>query len=67
MSGLPNKDSLPDTAAGVDKDGVRLTPDEKARQAKRNRAIAFAVAGLCALFYLITVFKMGPSILSRPM
>jgi hypothetical protein len=61
MTGMPDKDSLPDT------DGVRLTPEEKARQAKRNRAIAIAVAGLCALFYLITVFKMGPSILSRPM
>jgi hypothetical protein len=47
--------------------GVRLTDEEKARQKKRSRAIGFAIAGLCALFYLITVFKMGPAILSRPM
>lgn len=48
-------------------EGIRLTPEEQARRAKRNRAIAIAVAGLCVLFYLITVFKMGPSILNRPM
>jgi hypothetical protein len=48
-------------------EGVRLTEEEKTRQKRRSRAIGFAVAGLCALFYLITVFKMGPAILSRPM
>lgn len=46
-------------------EGVVLTPEEKQRQARRNRAIALAVAGLCLLFYVITVFKMGPAILSR--
>jgi hypothetical protein len=46
-------------------EGIRLTPEEKARQAKRNRAIAFAVAGLCVLFYVITVVKMGPAIFNR--
>ncbi len=48
-------------------EGIRLTPEEKQRRDKRNRAIGIAVAGLCVLFYLITVFKMGPAILSRPM
>lgn len=52
----------------MDKDeGLRLTDEEKSRRARRNRAIGFAVAGLCVLFYVITVFKMGPAILSRPM
>lgn len=46
-------------------DGIRLTDEEKARQAKRNRAIAFAVAGLCVLFYVITLVKMGPAIFNR--
>ena len=48
-------------------EGIRLTEAEKLRQAKRNRAIALAIAGLCLVFYLITVFKMGPAILSRPL
>jgi len=48
-------------------EGVRLTATEKQRQAKRSRAIGFAIAGLCVLFYVITVFKMGPSILNRSM
>lgn len=48
-------------------EGMRLTPAEKQRQAKRSRAIGFAIAGLCVLFYVITVLKMGPSILNRPL
>lgn len=48
-------------------EGLRLTDAEKQRQAKRNRAIGYAIAGLCVVFYLITVFKMGPSILNRSM
>ena len=47
--------------------GINLSPEEKARQQRRNRAIALAVTGLVVLFYLITVFKMGPSILNRPL
>jgi hypothetical protein len=48
-------------------EGLRLTEAEKLRQSKRNRAIGYAIAGLCVVFYLITVFKMGPSILNRSM
>lgn len=53
--------------AGEEHEGIRLTEEERARQKKRSRAIGIAVAALCALFYLITVFKMGPAILSRSM
>lgn len=55
------------TAAEKDKPGLSLSPAEKARQRRRNRAIGLAVAGLCVLFYLITLFKMGPAIFSRPL
>jgi hypothetical protein len=48
-------------------EGIILTPEEKARRQRRSRAIALAVAGLVVLFYVITVVKMGPAILSRPM
>jgi hypothetical protein len=47
--------------------GIRLTLEEKQRQARRNRAIGIAIAGLCLLFYVITVLKMGPAILNRPL
>lgn len=62
MSTLPDDPKL---ANDPNLDGVRLTDAEKARQAKRNRAIGYAIAGLCIVFYLITVFKMGPAIMSR--
>lgn len=54
-------------SAPQETEGLRLTDEEKARRARRNKAIALGVAGLCLLFYVITVFKMGPAILSRPM
>ncbi|MFM8749904.1 hypothetical protein [Rhabdaerophilum sp.] len=48
-------------------EGIVLTPEEKARRQRRSRAIALSVVGLVVLFYVITIFKMGPSILARPM
>ena len=50
-----------------DEPGIILSPEEKARQKKRSRAIGIAIAGVVLLFYVITVFKMGPSIMNRPM
>lgn len=47
--------------------GIVLSAEEKARRQRRSRAIGLAVAGLVALFYLITIFKMGPAILNRPL
>jgi hypothetical protein len=46
--------------------GIVLTPEEKKRQRQRNIAIAVALLGLCALFWIITMVK-GPAILKRPM
>ncbi|MCU0733614.1 MAG: hypothetical protein MUE84_18780 [Hyphomonas sp.] len=48
-------------------EGIVLTPEEAARRKRRSRAIGLAVAALVALFYLITIFKMGPSIMNRPL
>ena len=45
--------------------GIVLTPEDKARQSKRSRAIGMALVGLVVVFYLITVLKMGPAIMSR--
>ncbi len=46
--------------------GIVLTPEEKKRQHKRNVAIAIALAGLCVMFWVITLVK-GPAMLQRPM
>lgn len=46
--------------------GIVLTPEEKKRQRQRNIAIALALAGLCVLFWVITMVK-GPAMLNRPM
>lgn len=48
------------------KTGIVLTPEEKKRQRQRNVAIALALLGLCALFWVVTLVK-GPAILNRPM
>lgn len=48
-------------------DTVRLTPEEQAQRRKRSIAIALTLVGLFALFYLITILKIGPAILNRPL
>ncbi len=40
-------------------------PDAKSRLRSRNVAIAWGLVILIALFYLITIFKMGGNVLKR--
>jgi hypothetical protein len=44
-----------------------LTPEERKRRRSRSIAIAVALAALVALFYVLTIAKMGPQVLQRPM
>lgn len=46
---------------------VRLTDDQKKRQRNRSVAIAFALGALVVIFYAITIVKMGPGVINRPM
>lgn len=48
-------------------DEVKLTEAQK--KARRNRSIWLGVvlAALVALFYVITLVKLGPGVLNRPM
>jgi cell division septal protein FtsQ len=49
-------------------DGVRLTPEQKKRQRARSIAIAAVLIGLVVLFYVVTIVKMGPGIITnRPL
>ncbi len=38
-----------------------------ARRRKRSIALALVLAALVAIFYVLTIVKMGPSVLDRPL
>jgi hypothetical protein len=44
-----------------------LTPEEARRRRTRSIAIAIALAALAILFYAVTVAKLGPQVINRPM
>jgi hypothetical protein len=50
-----------------EEDGIRPTEEQRRRQRARSVAIAVALAVLVALFYLVTIVKLGPGILNRPL
>lgn len=46
---------------------VQLSDEQKKRQRRRSVAIALTLGVLVAIFYAITLVKMGPGILNRPL
>ena len=44
-----------------------LSPAEVQRRRKRSIAIALALGALVLLFYVLTIAKLGPQILNRPL
>ncbi len=51
----------------VQEDGIRLTEEQKRRRRRRSIAIGLALAAVVLLFYVLTIVKMGPDILNRPL
>ena len=47
--------------------GVTLTPEQLRRRRNRSIAIALSLGALVLLFYVVTVVKLGPGVLRRPM
>ncbi len=47
--------------------GVRLTPEQEKRRRQRNVAIAIAIALFVVLIYVVTIAKLGPAVLDRPL
>ncbi|HEY0439865.1 MAG TPA: CoxF protein [Xanthobacteraceae bacterium] len=47
--------------------GIVLTAEQKRRRRARSIAIALALGALVALFYVVTIVKLGPNVLNRPM
>ena len=50
-----------------EEEGIRLTEEQRRRQRGRSIAIAVALAVLVALFYLVTIVKLGPGVMNRPL
>jgi hypothetical protein len=48
-------------------DGIKLTEEQQKRRKARSRAIALALAGMVLLFYVVTIVKLGPGVLQRPL
>jgi hypothetical protein len=48
-------------------EGVVLTEEQKRRRRQRSVAIALVLAALCVLFYVVTIVKLGPAVLIRPL
>jgi hypothetical protein len=50
-----------------DENGIVLTEEQKRRRRARSIAIALALGALVLLFYVVTIVKLGPGVLWRPM
>jgi len=48
-------------------DGVVLTPEQQRSRRSRSIAIAAVLGALCLLFYVVTIVKLGPGVLVRPL
>ncbi|WP_429006315.1 hypothetical protein [Roseixanthobacter psychrophilus] len=47
--------------------GIVLTDEQKRRRRARSIAIASVLGFLVVLFYVVTIVKMGPAVLNRPL
>ncbi len=50
-----------------DIDGVVLTEEQQRSRRSRSIAIAAVLGALCLLFYVVTIVKLGPGVLVRPL
>ena len=48
-------------------DGIVLTEEQKRRRRARSIAIAVVLGALVLLFYVVTIVKLGPGVLRRPL
>jgi hypothetical protein len=46
---------------------LELTPEEKRRQRSRSIMIAFSLAALAVLFFLVTIVRLGGNVGNRPL
>lgn len=46
---------------------VVLSDEQRRRRRARSLAIALTLGALCLLFYVVTIVKLGPGVLVRPL
>jgi hypothetical protein len=44
-----------------------LTPEEQKRRRNRSVALGLVLGAIVVLFYLVTIAKLGPQVLERPL
>jgi hypothetical protein len=44
-----------------------LSPEDQRRRRRRSLALALVLGGLVVLFYAVTIAKLGPQVLQRPL
>jgi archaellum biogenesis protein FlaJ (TadC family) len=54
-------------AAMSDDNGIVLTEEQKRRRRARSIAIAIALVAFVVLIYAVTVVKLGPGVMNRPL
>jgi hypothetical protein len=47
--------------------GIVLTEEQRRRRRARSIAIALVLGALVVLFYVVTIVKLGPGVLRRPL
>lgn len=47
--------------------GIVLTEEQKRRRRARSVALGLALGALVLLIYVVTVVKLGPGVLNRPL
>ena len=53
--------------SGTEEDPRPLTPEEVRRRRSRSLAIALSLGFMVLLFYVVTIAKLGPQVLNRPL
>ncbi len=47
--------------------GIRLTTAQEKSRRQRNIAIGLAIGAFVLLVYIVTIVKLGPAVLNRPL
>lgn len=50
----------------IDPGGIELTPQQLKSRRQRNIAIGLAVGFFVLLFYVVTIAKLGPGVMTPP-
>ena len=58
---------MPEAQGNGQENGIVLTPAQQKSRRRRNIAIGLAVGFFVLLFYVVTIAKLGPGVLNRPL